>query len=88
MVVPGMPNYYGFGYKSYGQNSSRNPLKVRLQKGSTRPQAIAMPNPNSGGRYPLQDIMLYTKFGVGVNDRTAGTTQYTNSGTWADGTAT
>ena len=53
-----------------------------------RPQAIAMPNPNSAGRYPLQDIMLFTEFGVGVNDRTAGTTQYTNNGTWADGTAT
>lgn len=88
MVVPGMPSYYGFGYKSYGANSSRNPLKVRLQKGVARPQAIAMPNPNSAGRYPLQDIMLFTEFGVGVNDRTAGTTQYTNNGTWADGTAT
>ena len=73
MVVPGIPLYYGFAYKSYGQNSSRNPLKVRLQKGLTRPQAIAMPNPNSAGRYPLQDIMLFTEFGVGVNDRTAGT---------------
>ena len=88
MVVPGIPLYYGFAYKSYGQNSSRNPLKVRLQKGVTRPQAIAMPNPNSAGRYPLQDIMLFTEFGIGVNDRTAGSAQYNNSGTWADGVAT
>lgn len=88
MVVPGIPLYYGFAYKSYGQNSARNPLKVRLQKGVMRPQAIAMPNPNSAGRYPLQDIMLFTEFGVGVNDRTAGTAQYTNNATWADGTPT
>jgi len=87
-IVPGVPQYYGFGFKSYGVNSARNPLKVRLQKGVMRPQAIAMPNPNSSGRYPLQDIMLFTEFGVGVNDRTAGTARYTNSATWADGTPT
>jgi hypothetical protein len=88
MVVPGIPLYYGFAYKSYGQNSSRNPFKVRLQKGQMRPQAVAMPNPNSAGRYPLQDIMLFAEFGVGVNDRTAGSAQYNNNGTWADGVAT
>ena len=29
-VVPGMPQYYGFGYKTYGMNNPRNPLRVRL----------------------------------------------------------
>jgi hypothetical protein len=31
--------------------------------------------------------MLYLEFGVGVGDRTNGTTRYVNNATWADGTA-
>jgi hypothetical protein len=88
MIVPGMPQYYGFGFKSYGNNSQRNPFAIRLPKGESRPRVIAMPNPNSNGRYPLQDIMLFTELGVGVKDRTAGTARYTNNSTWADGTPT
>ena len=87
-VVPGIPQYYGFGYKSYGANSQRNPLKVRLQKGQLRPQVIAMPDPRSGGggAYPLQNVMLFTEFGVGVKDRTNGTARYVNNSSWTDGT--
>lgn len=89
-VVPGIPQYWGLGFKSYGANSQRNPLKVRLQKGLTRPQVVAMPDPRSGGggAYPLQYLMLFTEFGVGVGDRTAATPRYVNNATWADGTAT
>ena len=84
-----MPQYYGVGFKSYGPNSSMNPLRVRLEKGFTRPQVIAMPDPRSGsGAYPLQEIMLYTEMGVGVADRTAGTLRYVNNAAWSDGTAT
>lgn len=89
-VVPGIPQYYGLGYKSYGPNSQRNPLRVRLQKGAARPQVVAMPDPRSGAgaAYPLQYMMLFTEFGVGVADRTAGTPRYVNNTTWADGTPT
>lgn len=88
-VVRGMPQYYGFGWKSYGANSQRNPLRVRLEKGVLRPQVIAMPDPRSGsGAYPLQYLMLFTEFGVGVADRTNGTARYVNNATWADGTPT
>lgn len=88
-VIPGMPQYYGFGWKSYGPNSQRNPLRIRLDKGQTRPQFIAMPDPRSGGgAYPLQYMMLFGGFGVGVADRTNGTARYVNNATWADGTAT
>ena len=44
-VVPGMPQYYGFGWKSFGANSQRNPLRIRLEKGQSRPMFIAMPDP-------------------------------------------
>jgi hypothetical protein len=88
-VVTGMPQYYGFGYKSYGPNSQRNPLRIRLQKGETAFRVIAMPDPRNGnGAHPLQSVMLFGEFGVGVSDRTAGTPRYTASATWVDGTPT
>jgi len=88
-VVRGMPQYYGFFYKSYGRMSQRNPLRVRLQKGVSAWNVIAMPDPNGGsGMYPLQRAMLFMEFGVGVMDRTNGTSKYVYSNTWADGTAT
>jgi hypothetical protein len=89
-VLRGIPQYYGFGYKSYGPNSQRNPVRIRLQKGQSRPQVTAMIDPRSGAgaAYPLQFMTLFTEFGVGVSDRTAGTPRYNNSATWADGTPT
>ena len=89
-VVPGMPQYYGFGWKSYGSNSQRNPLRIRLQKGQTRLQATAFPDPRSGAgaAYPLQEMIYFLEYGVGVADRTAGAPYYVNhANTWTDGTA-
>ena len=89
-VVRGVPQYYGFGWKSYGPNSQRNPLRIRLRKGLTRPSVVAMPDPNAGtnANQPLNTLMLFMEFGVGVADRTNGTARYVNSATWADGVAT
>ena len=36
----------------------------------------------------LQYMMFFTEFGVGVADRTNGTSRYVNAAQWADGTAT
>jgi hypothetical protein len=36
-VVPGMPQYYGFGFKSYGMNSPMNPLRVRVPANQSAP---------------------------------------------------
>jgi hypothetical protein len=49
-----------------------------------------MTDPRAGnGTTPLQYMMMYTEFGVGVGmDRTNGTARYFNSATWADGTPT
>lgn len=88
-VVPGVPQYYGFGWKSYGPNSPRNPLRIRFEKGIQQPQFIAMTDPRAGNATtPLQYLQLYGEFGVGVADRTNGTPRYVNNTTWADGTAT
>lgn len=87
--VFGMPQYYGFGYKSYGPRSTRNPLRIRLAKRRTTPTVIAMQDPRNGSMaHPLQYMMMFFEFGVGVNDRTAATPRYVNSATWADGTPT
>ncbi len=82
-----VPTDYGFFYKSYGPNSQRNPLRVRVGKGLNRPQVIAQTDPNAGsGVYPIQNLMLFTEFGVGVGDRTNGTAGYVNNANWADAT--
>ncbi len=88
-VVTGMPQYYGFAWKSYGANSQRNPLRIRLQKSETAPRVIAHTDPRNGsGAHPLQYLMLFTEFGIGVADRTNGTPRYVNNAAWSDGTAT
>jgi hypothetical protein len=89
-VVSGIPQYYGVFFKSYGRNSPRNPLAIRLREGLNGPRVEAFPDPRSGAGpvYPLQNLMLFTEFGVGVRDRTAATIRYVNNTTWADGTAT
>ncbi len=85
----GIPQYYGVIYKSYGPRSQRNPLRIRLQKGESTIRVVAMPDPNaSNGSDPLQNLMLFMEFGVGVFDRTVATPRYVNNTTWADGTPT
>lgn len=87
-VVSGMPQYYGFAWKSYGRLSQRNPLRVRLQKGEQAWRVVAMTDPRAGNAtLPIQNLMLFTEFGVGVGDRTNGTPRYVNNAAWADGTA-
>ena len=88
-ILPGVPQYYGFGWKSYGPNSQRNPLRVRLFEGQSLPRVEAMTDPRAGNATtPIQYLMLYFQFGVGVADRTNGTARYVNNATWADGTPT
>lgn len=85
--IAGIPQYYGIFYKSYGPNSQRNPLKIRLARAQNALNVIAMPDPRAGNATtPIQYLQLYTRFGVGVADRTAATIRYVNNTTWADGT--
>lgn len=88
-VVPGIPQYYGFGWKTYGQLAQRNPLRVRVWKGLSTVQVEAANDPRNGSpAHPLQYLMLQMGFGVGVADRTAGTARYVNNAVWSDGTVT
>jgi hypothetical protein len=89
-VTVGVPQYYGFAWKAYGANSQRNPLRVRLPKGYSRPVFEVMTDPRAGhATQPLQYAMIFTEFGVGVGgDRTNGTSRYVNNAAWTDGTPT
>lgn len=85
-VVPGMPQYYGLAFKSYGANSQRNPIRIRLPKGANSLSYQLITDPSRGpGAFPLQNVMVFTEFGVGTNDRSAATARYVNNATWADG---
>ncbi|GIK36560.1 MAG: hypothetical protein BroJett011_03930 [Chloroflexota bacterium] len=87
--VRGIPQYYGFGFKSYGARSQRNPFRIRLKKGKGAPMVMAMQDPRNGsGAHPLQYLMLLLEFGVGISDRTNGTARYVNNATWSDGSPT
>ena len=86
-VVPGMPQYYGFGWKSYGQLAQRNPLAIRVDTDQTQLNAMAANDPRNGSpAHPLQYMMGMLNFGVGVKNRENGTARYVNNATWADGT--
>jgi hypothetical protein len=88
-IVAGMPQYYGFGWKSYGNLSQRNPLRIRVKKGMGSVAVTAANDPRNGSpAHPLQYLMLNVGFGVGVYDRTNGTARYVNNAAWSDGTAT
>lgn len=92
-IAPGMPQYYGFMYRSYGTTSPLNPLRVRSERGFDRPTARVLRQVTGGvqdserGIEPLQDLMIFMEIGVGVGNRTNGTTRYVNNANWADGVA-
>ena len=92
-VAPGMPQHYGFMFKSYGSASPDNPLRIRLERGLSTPTVSVLRQVTGGvqdanrGIDPLQDLMLYTEFGVGVGNRANGVTAYVNNANWADGVA-
>jgi len=87
-VVAGWPADYWFMFKSYGSNVPQNPLKLRVGKGENALRFVAFPDPTQGASpaNPLGTMVVWTEFGVGVNDRTNGTTRY-NSASWTDGSA-
>jgi hypothetical protein len=87
-VAPGLPQYYGFGYRKYGDLSPMNPLRIRSEAGFSQPAARVLRDPTAGaGIDPLQDLMLYMEFGIGVANRTNGVAIYANNANWTDGTA-
>jgi len=60
---------------------------VRLPEGETAPRVRIYCDNREPGLYAIQNLMMQTRFGVGVGDRTNGTPRYVNNANWADGTA-
>ncbi|MCO5188534.1 MAG: hypothetical protein M9928_15630 [Anaerolineae bacterium] len=87
VLQPGMPQHYGFTWKSYGPNSPMNPLRMRVERGASMFNAIARTDPRQNNTEPLQNMMVYAEAGVGVYDRTNGVVLYVNDTTWENGTA-
>jgi hypothetical protein len=86
-VVPGMPQYYGFGFKSYGANNPVIRCACVVPEGRARPACVLIRDSNNPGIAPVQNLMTQIAFGVGVGDRTNGTPRYVNNAAWSDGTA-
>ena len=92
-VAPGMPQHYGFMYRSYGSLSPMNPIRIRAERGYSAPTARVLREATGGvqdaerGVDPLMNLMAYMEVGVGVGNRTNGTARYVNNGVWADGVA-
>jgi len=86
-VVPGMPNDYCVAFKSYGQLNPNNPIRIRTPKGMGGID-IRLLTDGASPSDPLRDATVFTEFGVGIKDRTAGSVTYSNNATWADGTPT
>jgi hypothetical protein len=88
-VVKGWPASYMFIYKTYGTNSLRNPLRLRVPKGSTLLAFRAAPDPSAGApspAAPLSTLIVFSELGCGVGDRTNGACNY-SSASWANGSA-
>ncbi len=87
-VVDGWPQSYWWLFKSYGNSSMQNPLKIRVGRGESQLRFVAFPDPAQGTSpaNPLGTLITWTEFGVGVGDRTNGVVRY-NSASWADGSA-
>lgn len=92
-IAPGMPQHYGFMYRSYGSLSPMNPIRIRAERGYSAPTARVLREATGGvqdaerGVNPLMNLMAYMEVGVGVGNRTNGTTRYVDNANWADGVA-
>jgi len=86
-VVPRVPQYYGIYFKSYGANSQRNPIRCRVEKGRSAPW-VRMIGSGAYTEFPIENMWVFTGFGFGAGDRTAGGAYYNNNASWTDATVT
>lgn len=87
-MVIGWPQYYLGMYKSFGLNNAANPLRIRLPKGEQSLRFAAFPDPRAPSpASPLGSLVVWTEFGVGVGNRLAAATHFSDAGAYADGTA-
>lgn len=69
-----MPQYYYFGFNSYGVNSIQNPLIWRFM--DEYGDGLLLVNEDPGAKYPLINSYYFRALGIGVQSRTNGVAMY------------
>ena len=81
-----VPQYTMGIWKPYGVRNPRNPLMVRY---SNDTPLVAVPLPDKAYRsFPLEQLLIYGEFGVGVQERTNGACHQMNTASYSDPTIT
>ena len=84
-----IPTTYGFVFKSYGNNSMRNPLCVRLDPSDGGFGMYIIPNRSTHFGYPIESLNILFNYGIGVGmDRTNGVAFRKNTANYAVPTIT
>lgn len=81
-----LPQYYLGCFKAYGQNSPRSPLAVRYS--DDMGLVVSLLRGKSYRQWPIEQLLTFGEFGVGVQERTNGACHLMNAGAWADATIT
>ncbi len=81
-----IPTTYWAIYKSFGANDARNPLKVRVSPEFGVGAVLLSGRQFPIKQFPLEGAMLFSEFGVAVNDRIGAAVYENTSGSWADPT--
>ena len=77
-----LPQYSMMMWKSYGVLSPRNPLALYMVEGQDL--LIDLLPDRSYQQFPLEGLVGYSEFGVGVKDRTAGVCHQMNTASYSD----
>jgi hypothetical protein len=76
-----VPQYYMGAFKAYGPRSPRAPLAVRYS--DDMGLVAALLRGKSYRQFPIENLLTFGEFGVGVQDRTNGACCEMNSASWA-----
>lgn len=81
-----IPQYYAGAFKAHGLRSSNAPLAVRYT--DSHPLVVDILADKRYRQFPIEQLLGYSEFGVGVKDRTNGVCYYMNSASYSDPTIT
>lgn len=80
-VMNRVPQYYMGCFKAYGARSPRAPLVVRYT--DDMGLVASLLRGKSYRQWPIENLLTFAEFGVGVQDRTNGACCLMNSASWA-----
>lgn len=83
-VMNRVPQYWLGCFKAYGVRSPRAPLAVRYS--DDMGLVVSLLRGKSYRQFPIENLLTFGEFGVGVQDRTNGACHEMNNGSYADAT--